>query len=113
MSFNTITEEIKNSVHILKLNRPDRLNAWTEEMAKEIKESMSNASKNKEVKAIVLTGTGRGFCAGADMDSLNAVDADEREEKSKESPHIVMFSWTKGKGHHHTTKRKVTTPIFE
>jgi len=48
MSFNTITEEIKNSVHILKLNRPDRLNAWTEEMAKEIKESMSNASKNKE-----------------------------------------------------------------
>ncbi len=87
MSFNTITEEIKNSVHILKLNRPDRLNAWTEEMAKEIKESMSNASKNKEVKAIVLTGTGRGFCAGADMDSLNAVDADEREEKSKESPY--------------------------
>ena len=84
----------QNNIHTIYLNRPDRLNAWTEEMATEIKQSMDNASKNDEVKVIILTGTGRGFCAGADMDSLNTIDADERADKNSESPYSAFDnSW--------------------
>ena len=86
MNYKTISEKIHNSVQTISLNRPDRLNAWTEEMAVEIKESMHNASNNSEVKVIVLTGTGRGFCAGADMEALNNIDADKRAAKNKISP---------------------------
>ena len=92
MSYKNITEKIYNSVQTITLNRPDRLNAWTEEMAVEIKESMHNASINNDVKVIVLTGTGRGFCAGADMNNLNTIDADERAEKNAESPYSPFDS---------------------
>ena len=87
MNYKTISEKIHNSVQTISLNRPDRLNAWTEEMAVEIKKSMHNASNNAEVKVIVLTGTGRGFCAGADMEALNNIDADKRAAKNKTSPY--------------------------
>ena len=94
MPYINITEKVNNSVHTIFLNRPDRLNAWTEEMATEIKQSMDNASKNDDVKVIILTGTGRGFCAGADMDSLNTIDADERADKNSESPYSAFDnSW--------------------
>ena len=53
MSYINITEKVNNSVHTIFLNRPDRLNAWTEEMATEIKQSMDNASKNDEVKVVI------------------------------------------------------------
>ena len=92
MPYINITEKVNNSVHTIFLNRPDRLNAWTEEMATEIKQSMDNASKNDEVKVIILTGTGRGFCAGADVDSLNTIDADERADKNSESPYSAFDS---------------------
>tara|TARA_B110000014_G_C20096996_1_gene575154 strand:- start:963 stop:1784 length:822 start_codon:yes stop_codon:yes gene_type:complete len=92
MSYNNITEKVNNSVHTILLNRPDRLNAWTEEMAEEIKHSMDTASKNDDVKVIILTGTGRGFCAGADMDSLNTIDADERADKNSQSPYLAFDS---------------------
>jgi enoyl-CoA hydratase/carnithine racemase len=92
MNYKTISEKIHNSVQTISLNRPDRLNAWTEEMAVEIKESMHNASINNDVKVIVLTGTGRGFCAGADMNNLNTIDADERAEKNAESPYSPFDS---------------------
>ena len=87
MSYKTINEKIHNSVQTISLNRPDRLNAWTEEMAVEIKKSMHNASNNADVRVIVLTGTGRGFCAGADMNELNNIDADKRAETNKTSPY--------------------------
>ena len=92
MSYKTINEKIHNSVQTISLNRPDRLNAWTEEMAVEIKKSMHNASNNADVRVIVLTGTGRGFCAGADMNELNNIDADKRAETNKTSPATALFS---------------------
>src|SRR4051794_6999074 len=49
------------------LNRPDKLNAWTRNMEAEVRQAMLEASGDHNVRAIVLTGAGRGFCAGADM----------------------------------------------
>jgi enoyl-CoA hydratase/carnithine racemase len=54
------------------LNRPDRLNAWTHRMEAEFQRAIEAAETDDAVRAIVVTGAGRGFCAGADMDILEA-----------------------------------------
>jgi enoyl-CoA hydratase/carnithine racemase len=60
-------------VATLTLNRPDRLNAWTRELGVRFYELLEQASEDPEVRAIVITGAGRGFCAGADMDLLQSI----------------------------------------
>ena len=62
--------EIAGAVATITLNRPDKLNAWTEIMEREVRAAMMEADRDERVRAIVLTGEGRGFCAGADMSLL-------------------------------------------
>src|SRR5947209_653845 len=50
------------------LNRPDRLNAWTQTMAGELLEAFDRVDSDDEVRAVIITGAGRGFCAGADLE---------------------------------------------
>jgi enoyl-CoA hydratase/carnithine racemase len=70
-------EETLYSVHdriaTITLHRPDKLNAWTATMEKEVRTAMDQAEQDQNVRVIVLTGAGRGFCAGADMSLLQAV----------------------------------------
>jgi enoyl-CoA hydratase/carnithine racemase len=66
-----ILYEVKDRVATITLNRPDRLNAYTARMASSIKKAFAQAACDPEVRVIVLTGAGRGFCAGADMDLLS------------------------------------------
>ena len=67
MSYATITCEHRDAVALITLNRPDRLNAWTPQMASEQADAIRGANDDDDIGAIVMTGTGRGFCAGADM----------------------------------------------
>jgi enoyl-CoA hydratase/carnithine racemase len=67
VSYETITYERRNAVGLITLNRPDRLNAWTPQMASEQADAIRTANDDDDIGAIVLTGAGRGFCAGADM----------------------------------------------
>ncbi len=60
-------------IALLTLNRPDRLNAWTGGLAARYFELLKQAAADPEVKVIVVTGAGRGFCAGADMDTLQGL----------------------------------------
>lgn len=60
-------------IALLTLNRPDRLNAWTGGLAARYFELLQQAAADPEVKVIVVTGAGRGFCAGADMDTLQGL----------------------------------------
>ena len=60
-----------DGVALLTLNRPDRLNAWTGRMEYEYRDAMSSAEADPEVRVVVLTGAGRGFCAGADVKALD------------------------------------------
>ena len=65
--------DVANRVATITLNRPDKLNAWTALMESEVRSHMENSEQDDEVRVIVLTGAGRGFCAGADMSLLSAV----------------------------------------
>ncbi|MEP3248198.1 MAG: crotonase/enoyl-CoA hydratase family protein [Sneathiella sp.] len=67
MSYETITYEIEGPLLILTLNRPDRLNAFTHVMRDELINAFDRADDDDEVRAIIMTGAGRAFCAGADL----------------------------------------------
>jgi 2-(1,2-epoxy-1,2-dihydrophenyl)acetyl-CoA isomerase len=67
MSFETILYEIENSILTITLNRPDKLNAMTPTLLRELKEAFEQADNDSMVRVVVVTGAGRGFCAGADL----------------------------------------------
>jgi enoyl-CoA hydratase/carnithine racemase len=67
--------DVSERVATITLNRPDRLNAYTGRMSEHIKEAMAKAASDPTVRVIVLTGAGRGFCAGADMEVLSGASA--------------------------------------
>ena len=73
MSANEAVYQVANRVATITLNRPDKLNAWTATMEREVRSSLEEAERDDNVRVIVLTGAGRGFCAGADMSLLSAV----------------------------------------
>ncbi len=71
--YDTIVAEQRDEVLLLTLNRPERLNAWTPPMAEELAAAIEGANTDPSIGAIVLTGAGRGFCAGADMEDTFSV----------------------------------------
>ena len=64
--------EVKDRVLYLTLNRPDKLNAMSGEMMGALVDHLSRAATNPEIGAVVLTGAGRGFCAGGDIGGMRA-----------------------------------------
>jgi enoyl-CoA hydratase/carnithine racemase len=63
--------DVKDRVATVTLNRPDRLNAFSIEMETALRRVMESAARDGEVRVIILTGAGRGFCSGADMERLS------------------------------------------
>ncbi|MGO9888539.1 MAG: crotonase/enoyl-CoA hydratase family protein [Solirubrobacteraceae bacterium] len=66
--FEQITTELADGVFTITLNRPDRLNAWTGTMASELHAALDRADADDEVRAVIFTGAGRAYCAGADLE---------------------------------------------
>ena len=82
MAYETIIYEVEDNVLTITLNRPERLNAFTREMQAEMIDALDRADADDEVRAIIVTGAGRGFCAGADLGSGgNTFNADGREDR--------------------------------
>ncbi|GGA82974.1 enoyl-CoA hydratase/isomerase family protein [Ornithinibacillus halotolerans] len=71
MGFETILFEKKDSVAEITLNRPQAYNAFTEQMNKEIKKALVNATKDDDIKCIVITGSGKAFCSGQDLSEVD------------------------------------------
>jgi enoyl-CoA hydratase/carnithine racemase len=63
-----ITTELEERILTITLNRPERLNAWTPTMARELLEAFDRADGDDEVRVVIVTGAGRAFCAGADLE---------------------------------------------
>ncbi len=76
--------ETTDAVATITLNRPDKLNALTEVMENELCEAMSIADRDEAVRCIILTGAGRGFCAGADISRLNSLSGKNLKEVDPE-----------------------------
>jgi enoyl-CoA hydratase/carnithine racemase len=67
MTYEQIAYETRGEVALVTLTRPEKLNAWTPRMAVELAHAFGRANDDRAIGAIVVTGAGRGFCAGADM----------------------------------------------
>src|SRR3954470_17957597 len=80
-----VQRRLEDGVAVLTLNRPDRLNAWIPAMQRRYFDLLQEAGDDPSVRAIVVTGAGRGFCAGADMSALQSIgsSSDESSDGSR------------------------------
>ncbi len=79
MAYETIKYEVAEQILTITLNRPDKLNAFNAAMQKELIDAFDQADKDDNIRAIIVTGAGRGFCAGADLSSgADTFDRDAR-----------------------------------
>lgn len=69
--YETIQFEVDDPVAVITLNRPEAMNAWTDRMDREIRDAITRAEADRAVVGIIITGAGRAFCAGADMNLLS------------------------------------------
>lgn len=80
--FSDILYSVADGVATVTLNRPDKLNAWRSQMEQDVRAAMKLASEDDAVRVIVLTGAGKGFCAGADMNMLQGIQGDGGSSRS-------------------------------
>ena len=87
MAYEEIRYAVEDRIATITLSRPEKLNAWTPRMEREVREAMETAEEDERVRVIVLTGAGRGFCAGSDMGSLSSiVDGAAAGKSDQDSP---------------------------
>ncbi|MEU6431755.1 enoyl-CoA hydratase-related protein [Microbispora sp. NPDC046973] len=91
-----VLSEDDGGVRILTLNRPERLNAWTAEMGRRYFDLLEEADRDPAVRAVVVTGAGKGFCAGADFADLTAIQSGEygRDDTHEQDPRPTTFPTT-------------------
>ena len=73
MEFTQIIYDKSDRIATVTMNRPDKLNAWTQQMGDEMRQAMFDAERDESIGAIVVTGAGRAYCAGADMGALSEI----------------------------------------
>jgi enoyl-CoA hydratase/carnithine racemase len=85
VDFEQIQLDVRDRIATITLNRPDKLNAFTGQMAKEVMAAFDHTDGNDEVRAVIVTGAGRGFCAGADLSSGSGT-FDAGDQTGKDDP---------------------------
>jgi len=86
MSEPVVLYDVKDRIATITLNRPDRLNAFNAEMAAGLRQAMEKAARDDGVRVVILTGAGRGFCAGADMERLSGTAGSGGANLAREAP---------------------------
>ena len=85
MSYESLLYEVSEHVATITFNRPEKMNTWNAQVASELSEAMLKANTDDEVRAIVLTGAGRAFCAGADLERGGDTFANRDESGGRQS----------------------------
>ena len=83
MSFEALRYDVEDNILTITLNRPEKLNAFNYQMQNDLIKAFDEADKDDNVKAIIVTGEGRGFCAGADLSAgAETFDFDNRSDRN-------------------------------
>lgn len=100
MAYENLTYELDSNVALVTFNRPDKLNALNRALQKEILDVFANARGDDEVRAVVITGSGRGFCSGADLtggarraDGATAGNGQSDERQPPRSSRLDELGW--------------------
>jgi len=80
MDYKEIAVEVRDHIAVVTLNRPQKLNAYTALMGDELTHAYESLGKRHDVRVIIMTGAGRGFCSGADVGAVFQKDIDERAQ---------------------------------
>jgi 2-(1,2-epoxy-1,2-dihydrophenyl)acetyl-CoA isomerase len=81
MKYKSILLDQTDAIATITLNRPDKLNAYTTEMGEEVTHAFRSLHRDRKVRAVILTGAGRAFCAGVDLEHLKAHDQGKSASK--------------------------------
>ena len=81
MSYDDILLDLEDGIATITMNRPDKLNAYTADMGEEITHAFRALQRDDAVRAVVLTGAGKAFCAGVDLEHLKAHEAGQSKSK--------------------------------
>jgi len=93
MAYETILYEVRESIGTLTLNRPDKYNALTLKMYREILDALKQIERDKNVRAVLITGAGNAFCSGADLtDPESQLDADNVSDVLREGLNRIVLS---------------------
>ncbi len=92
MAYEQILTETIDRVGVIRLNRPEKLNAWTDIMASEMTEQIQAWNEDDGIGAILIAGQGRAFCAGADLQGFNQRLADDPDAQGRGSG--MRVNWT-------------------
>lgn len=87
MKFQDLDFELKYSVGVITLNRPDKLNSFNNSMGKHLQTVLDHCKENSDVRCVLLTGAGRGFCAGQDLEeAVSGISEIEEHVENKYNP---------------------------
>ena len=98
MHFKTILYELEEKILTITLNRPDRLNAFTGQMMDELILAFKEAGQDDDVRVIIVTGAGRGFCAGADLEAGGANFNRDAKNKGQKTSDKENLEWIRDGG---------------
>jgi enoyl-CoA hydratase/carnithine racemase len=93
VEYEQILHEQRDDIVLLTLNRPDKLNAWTPRMSAELVDAIEDADADASVGALVVTGAGRGFCAGADISAVFDAQLSGESSSASSAPPARARDW--------------------
>jgi 2-(1,2-epoxy-1,2-dihydrophenyl)acetyl-CoA isomerase len=93
MEYKDLLYEKEDGIAVITLNRPERLNAFSQDMGASLREALKDADFDNDVKAVILTGAGRGFCAGADVKAGAERRAAAEGTKVSKQSQVVRRNW--------------------
>ena len=93
MEYEQIRFEVADQVATLTLHRPERRNAWTRRMGVEMRDALRQADERDDVRAVVVTGAGRDFCVGADLEGGGTVFDEARATEQERGERLSLRAW--------------------